>query len=102
VLGVVMVKAFGLHLDRELAQFSLAPNVLQELHSNEIQLAGLQVPASMNPGMKIAIRESIGAAFIFGFRIVMLICGGLSAAGAAVAWIMIPKDRDLRGLAARL
>lgn len=94
VLGVVMVKAFGFRLDNELAQFSLAPGTLQELHANKIQLAGLQVPAGLNLGMKIAIRESIGVAFVFGFRIVMLICAGLSVTGAAVAWLMIPKDRE--------
>jgi len=102
VLGVVMVKAFGFRLGNELAQFSLAPGILQELHGDEIQLAGLQVPVGLNPGMKIAIRESIGAAFVFGFRIVMLICAGLSLASAAVAWLMIPKDRQRPGLAARV
>ena len=102
VLGVVMVKAFGFRLGNELAQFSLAPGILQELHGDEIQLAGLQVPVGLNPGMKIAMRESIGAAFVFGFRIVMLICAGLSLASAAVAWLMIPKDRQRPGLAARV
>jgi len=102
VLGVVMVKAFGFRLDNELAQFSLAPGILRELHADKIQLAGLQVPAGLNPGMKIAIRESIGVAFVFGFRIIMLICVGLSVAGAAVAWLMIPKDREHPGLAAKL
>jgi EmrB/QacA subfamily drug resistance transporter len=101
VLGVVMVKAFGLRLDNELTRFSLTPGSLQRLHTNAIQLAGLQVPAGLNPDMKIAIRESIGAAFVFGFRIVMLICTGLSVAGAAVAWLMIPKDRERPRLATR-
>lgn len=95
VLGVVMVKAFGFRLDNELARFSLAPSILQELHRDKIQLAGLQAPVSLNPAMKIAIRESIGVAFVFGFRIVMLICTGLSVAGAAVAWLMIPMDCSL-------
>ena len=50
---------------------------------------------------KIAIKESIGEAFVFGFRIVILICAGLSVASAAVAWFMIPKDSERPGLAAR-
>ena len=70
--------------------------------ADEIKLAGLQVPDGLNPGMKIAIRESIGEAFVFGFRIVMLICGGLSVASAAVAWLMIPKDCEHPGFATRL
>jgi hypothetical protein len=52
--------------------------------------------------MKTAIKESVGEAFVFGFRIVMLICAGLSLASAAVAWFMIPKDCECPGLAARL
>jgi predicted MFS family arabinose efflux permease len=60
----------------------------------------LQVPAEVNLTMKTAIKESIAEAFVFGFRIVMLICAGLALASAAVAWLMIPKDRDRPGLAA--
>ena len=102
VLGVVMVKAFGFRLDNSLAHLPLPPGVLQELHADEIKLAGLQVPTDLNPGMKIAIKESIGEAFVFGFRIVILICAGLSVASAAAAWFMIPKNSERPGLAARL
>jgi len=101
VLGVVMVKAFGFRLDNALAQLPLPPGVLHELHADEIKLAGLQLPAGLNPGMKVAIKESIAEAFVFGFRIVMLVCAGLFVAGATVAWFMIPKDRERLGLAAR-
>jgi EmrB/QacA subfamily drug resistance transporter len=102
VLGVVMVKAFGFRLDNALAHLPLSSGVLQELHAGEIQLAGLQAPAGLDPGMKTAIKESVGEAFVFGFRIVMLICAGISVASAAVAWFMIPKDSERPGLAARL
>ena len=94
VLGVVMVKAFGFRLNNALAHLPLPLGVLRELHADEIKLAGLQVPAGLNPGMKIAVKGSIEEAFVFGFRIVMLICAGLSGAGTAVVWFMIPKDSD--------
>jgi EmrB/QacA subfamily drug resistance transporter len=95
VLGIVMVKTFGSRLNHSLAHLVLPPGVLQELHANEIELAGLHVPAGLNPGTNTAINESIGKAFVFGFRIVMLACAGLSLGSAAVAWLMIPKTRDL-------
>ena len=60
--------------------------------------AGLHVPAGLNPSTNTAINESIGEAFVFGFRIVMLACAGLSLGSAAVAWLMIPKARDRSGL----
>ena len=95
VLGVVMVKAFGFRLNNALAHLPLPLGVLRDLHADEIKLAGLQVPAGLNPGMKIAVKGSIEKAFVFGFRIVMLICAGLSVAGTAVVWFMIPKDSDV-------
>ena len=98
VLGIVMMNAFGSRLNRSLAGFSLPPGILQVIQANEIKLAGLQVPTDLNPGAKTAIKESIGEAFVFGFRIVMLICAGLSLASAAVAWLMMPKDRHRLGL----
>jgi hypothetical protein len=76
-----------------LGHFVLPPGILQELHANESKLAGLQVPGGLDPGTEAGIRGSIRGAFVFGFRIVMLICGGLALMGAAVAWVMIRNDR---------
>jgi EmrB/QacA subfamily drug resistance transporter len=102
VLGIVLMRAFGSRLNYNLAHLSLPPAVLQELQANEIKLAGLQAPAGLNPDTEATIKESIGQAFVFGFRIVMLICAGLSLASAAVAWFMILKDIDRPRLAAGL
>ena len=100
VLGLVMVMAFGSRLNYSLAHLLLPPGILHELQANVVKLAGLQAPAGLDPIARTAVMESIGNAFVFGFRIVILICAGLSLAGAAVAWLMIPKDRDRVGLAA--
>ncbi len=94
VLGIVMVKAFSLRLNQSLAALSLPSYILQELQANEIKLAGLQVPAGLDPTAYAAIKESVGEAFVYGFRAVMLICSGLSLGSAAVAWLMIPQDHD--------
>jgi len=91
ILGIVMVKAFGSRLNYNLAHLLLPPGVLVELQANEIKLADLQVPAGLGPSMKAAISGSLGEAFVFGFRVVMLICAGLSLASSAVAWLMIPR-----------
>jgi EmrB/QacA subfamily drug resistance transporter len=102
VFGIVMAKAFGSHLDYSLGQLSLPPGMLQKLRSDEIRLAGLQVPAALDLNARTAIREMIGDAFVFGFRIVILICAGLSAASAVIAWLMIPTDRGRSRPAAKL
>jgi len=89
VLGVVMVTAFGSHLDQSLAHISLSPRILQEVRGDETKLAGLQLPAGLRTTTKATLKEAIGDAFVFGFRIVMLVCAGLSAASSAVANLMI-------------
>jgi len=92
VLGIVMVKAFSFYLNRSLVGLSLPSYILQELQTNEIKLAGLQLPAGLDPTANAAIKEYVREAFVYAFRIVMLICSGLSLASAAVAWLMIPQD----------
>jgi MFS family permease len=83
MFGIVMVKVFGSELNHRLAHLSLSPPILQELHSDEIKLAGLQVPLDLNPSTSAEIKESVNEAFEFGFRIIMLACAGLSLASAA-------------------
>ncbi len=95
VFGVAMVSAFSSRLNHSLAYLSLPPSILQTVQMEEIKLAGLQVPAGLDPGTSGAIKESIGKSFVFGFRIVMLICASLSATSAAVAWRVI-RDQLLR------
>jgi EmrB/QacA subfamily drug resistance transporter len=92
ILGIVMVKAFRFRLNDGLTQLSLPPGVLQELQANAIKLAGLPIPGGLVPSVTAAISKSIGEAFVFGFRVVMSICTGLSLASAAVAWLMIPRS----------
>ncbi len=91
MLSIVMVSAFGSRLNHSLASLALPLDTLHAVKSEEIKLAGLPLPTSLNPETKAAIAGAIGEAFVFGFRIVMLICAGLSLASAAVAGIVIPN-----------
>ena len=85
-----MMKLFSSSLDRSLAGLPLPPGILHYIESNEIKLAGLDLPAGLEAETAAAIRASISRAFVVAFRIVMSICAGLSLASALVAWIMIP------------
>jgi hypothetical protein len=97
IFGILMVKVFGSHLNHSMAHLSLSPAILSELHADEIKLAGLRVPLGLNPQTSDAIRESVKEAFVFGFRIVMLVCAGLSLASSAVAWLTIGNDPERSG-----
>lgn len=90
ILGIVMIRLFSSSLDRSLASLPLPPGIFHYIESNEIKLAGLDLPGGLEPGTAAAIRVLISSAFVVAFRIVMLICAGLSLASALVAWLMIP------------
>jgi hypothetical protein len=89
VLGIVMVKAFGADLDQSLAKFSLPPEVIEDIRSEEIELAGLELPQGLDASEIEELRRAISRAFISGFRLVQFFCVGLSIASALVAWRMI-------------
>ena len=91
VFGIVMVKAFGLRLNFELAHLSLPPGVLQSLLADQTKLAGLPVPEGLTSATRDAIEAAIRQAFIFGYRLVMGICAALSLASCMVAEFMLSK-----------
>ena len=95
VFGIVMVAAFSSRLNHTVGQLSLPSPVLQQIHTEEIKLADAQAPADLGPGTRTVVQKLIGEAFVFGFRIVMFICAGLSLASAAIAWLMIPAGPQL-------
>jgi EmrB/QacA subfamily drug resistance transporter len=99
ILGIVVVKVFGSRLGEKLTELSLPPGVLQQIQAEKTKLADLQGPASLDPDTKAAIANFVKQAFVSGFRVVMLICASLSLASAAVAGLMIRKDRGFSGLA---
>jgi EmrB/QacA subfamily drug resistance transporter len=98
ILGIVMVNVFASRLNDKLIHLPLSPAVVQQLKGDEIKLAGLQPPDDIDPAVKRAIQDFIREAFVSGFRVVILICTGLSVASAAVTWLMIQKDPERSGL----
>jgi hypothetical protein len=101
VFGIVMVKAFGSRLDRDLANLPVAQNIVQDIHSREIELAGLELPQGLDAKAVTAIRRAISDAFLWGFRLVLLACVGLSMASAVVAWRLIASAGEPRSQAYR-
>lgn len=93
-LGIVMVYAFRIHLDHAMSRLSLSPAIVRELESNENKLAGLQVPTGLDSRTRENLDALIRESFVFGFRVVVLACAGLSLISAVVAWITIPGKRN--------
>jgi len=90
VLGIAMVLAFRARLDRGLMPLSLPAAALDQIHAQENRLAALQPPANLALPAQAAVTAAIRLGFVFGFRIVMMVCASLSVASAIIAWRMVP------------
>ena len=57
VFGIVIVRAFSSQLNHSMANLTIPPSILHAIQSNEIKLAGLQLPAGLNAAMAAEIRR---------------------------------------------
>jgi EmrB/QacA subfamily drug resistance transporter len=99
ILGVVMLSVFETRLDRRLSSSNLPPWIVQNVRTQSIKLAAIDIPQSLNAEARWTIRRAIDESFVSGFRWVILISAGLAAASALVAMIWIkpvPLERRLR------
>jgi len=97
VLGVVMVAAFAHSLRVSLASHRIDPSIVSELEENATKLGELDAPSNQDRETRATVRAAIAQSFVFGFRIIMLLCAALAVASAAVAWRMIPSRVVERG-----
>ena len=96
VLGAVMVAAFAHSLRNSIAGLSLNGSLVHELESNAARLGGLDAPSGTDPETAATIRSAVAQAFVFGFRLIMVLCAGFATASAAVAWRKIPSQKAER------
>lgn len=105
VFGAVMAAAFAYSLRKSLASLNLSASIVDQLESNVAQLASLAAPPGVDSQTAAAIRSVIADAFVFAFRLIMLLCAVLAIASAGIAWRKIPTKTaasasDLGGVAA--
>jgi EmrB/QacA subfamily drug resistance transporter len=90
VLGIVMVAGFAHSLRNSLVSLNLSADLMHELESNVSRLGDLHAPTGVDPQTAATIRDAVAQAFVFGFRVIMLLCALLAVASATVAWRKIP------------
>lgn len=105
VLGAVMTAAFAHSLRQSLASLNLSAGIVDQLESNVAKLASLAAPRGIDSQTAAAIRSVIADAFVFAFRLIMLLCAILAITSAGIAWRKIPTETvatasDLDGVAA--
>ena len=97
VFGLVMLQGFNSRLNDRLLEFSLAPDVKQELDKQRMRLADVELPASLDAATKTKLQEAIDESFVSGFRRVALGSALLAILSAISAWWLIEgKKVDLR------
>jgi EmrB/QacA subfamily drug resistance transporter len=97
VLGAVMSAAFAHSLRQSLPTLNLDAGIVYQLESNVAKLGSLDVPPGVDSQTAAMIRSTIADAFIFGFRLIVVICAVLSIASAGVARWKIPTESTERG-----
>jgi EmrB/QacA subfamily drug resistance transporter len=107
VLGAIMAAAFALYLRRSLTTPNFNASIVHQLESNADKLGSLDAPPDADPQTAARIRRAIAEAFVFGFRLIMVLCACLALASAFIAWREIPTriavtaaDMDDAGAAA--
>jgi EmrB/QacA subfamily drug resistance transporter len=94
LFGIVVAWAFGAALDVSLGGLHLAPDVRAQIDAQRFKLAGIVVPEGLSAPDPSALKHAVGAAFVSGFRWVMLISAGLALLSAVAAWRMIDAGGD--------
>jgi len=89
VLGIVMLHAFNHQLDRRLSRLEITTADKHSLDNQRANLAGAQVPETLEAASRMKLQSAINESFISGFRVVVMIAVGLALLSAASAWLLI-------------
>jgi EmrB/QacA subfamily drug resistance transporter len=89
VFGIVMVNAFGIRLNHELALLEVPQYARDEVQSNRVRLAAIEVPSDVDPRFVPGVKVAVSSAFVFAFRIVACSSALLALASAATATLLI-------------
>jgi EmrB/QacA subfamily drug resistance transporter len=89
LFGLVMNQFFVATLQPHLDSLALPAGALHALAAERAKLAAMQIPASLDAGVRSSLRSAIAASFVAGFRWVMALSALMALASAAIAWLMI-------------
>jgi hypothetical protein len=91
VFGLLMAWAFDARLDAGLRQIAAPPEVVDFLAGQRARLAEAALPPGIQGSAADTLREQIHAAYVSGFRWIMLASAALALLSAFSAWVAIGK-----------
>lgn len=97
ILGIVMLHTFNSHLDyhldyylnRRLQTLAIAPEVKQTVDEQRTKLAGVEIPANVDPALRQSLKQAVAESFVAGYRRVMAVSMFLALLSALSAWLLI-------------
>lgn len=91
LFGIVMSAVFDRTLDARLAEERLSPATLQAVQQQRAKLASIELRPEVDAREAAAARRAIEAAFVAGYRWVMILSALLALGAAASAWALIGR-----------
>lgn len=89
VLNIFVLKTFNADLDKRLMPLPLPIAVRAALNSQRGKLAGIEIPAGMNNGLRHAVEQALALSFVTGFRLAMFSAAGLAILGALCVSLLV-------------
>lgn len=92
LLGAVMISAFASRLMELVPVSSLPAGMKEQILSQYDKLGGIELPDGLGQTARAEARGIIQASFIHAFRLVMIICIGLTCAGSVISAATIHRS----------
>jgi hypothetical protein len=93
VFGLAMSAAFDRGLDRRLTESKVAPQVREEIRSQESKLAAIEIAPRIAAAQRTTLTQAINESFVDGFRLVMALGAALALLSAVCAWATLSSKR---------
>lgn len=94
VLTAVAVWWFSGGLDDRLQDENLPAELSMHLQRNASRLAELEVPANTAPAVRATVENAISESYVETFRLLVILCGILTALSGLIAWLSLPKAKQ--------
>ena len=91
LFGLMALALFNAGLDDRLVNIGASPEIVQQLESQRVNLAGAQVPGGLPAEKHAAVQRAIHESFVDAFRGVSLVSAALAFASALVALAVVGR-----------
>lgn len=96
VFGVMMLHTFSQTLASRMNEMQLDDRVRHSVYDERVKLAGVEIPSDIDATTREQLQSAVAAAFVHGFRVIMVTAAVLALASGASSWLFIRKSRPTR------